>query len=238
MELNADFSQPVALHAARMAWLPSPMAGVERRMLDRIGDEVARATSIVRYAPHSHFSPHTHGGGEEFLVLEGIFQDEHGDYPAGSYVRNPPTSRHTPGSEPGCVIFVKLWQFDPDDRTGVRIDTNQVPFAPAPGRPGIEILPLFRDAREEVRLERWAPDAEIALPAPGGLELLVLDGGFRARGVSDGAEALAAQSWLRLPDGATLRATAGAPGCKLWIKIGHLAHAGAPALASAATAGA
>jgi hypothetical protein len=61
-------------------------------MLDRIGDEVARATSIVRYAPASHFSPHVHDGGEEFLVLEGTFQDEHGDYPVGSYVRNPPTS--------------------------------------------------------------------------------------------------------------------------------------------------
>ena len=81
MELNADFSRRVAVHAARLAWVPSPMAGVERRMLDRIGDEVARATSIVRYAPGSHFSPHTHGGGEEFFVLEGIFQDEHGEFP-------------------------------------------------------------------------------------------------------------------------------------------------------------
>ena len=125
MELNADFSQRVAVHAAKLPWTPSPMAGVHRRMLDRIGDEVARATSIVRYAPHSHFSPHTHGGGEEFLVLDGVFQDEHGDYPAGSYVRNPPTTRHTPGSEPGCVIFVKLWQFDPADRTEVRIDTGK-----------------------------------------------------------------------------------------------------------------
>ena len=84
MELNADFSQRVVVHAARLAWVPSPIAGVERRMLDRIGDEVARATSIVRYAPHSHFSAHTHGGGEEFFVLEGVFQDEHGDFPAGS----------------------------------------------------------------------------------------------------------------------------------------------------------
>ena len=58
-------------------------------MLDRIGDEVARATSIVRYAPHSHFSPHTHGGGEEFLVLDGVFQDEHGDYPAGHLCPQP-----------------------------------------------------------------------------------------------------------------------------------------------------
>ena len=98
MELNADFSQRAVVHAARLPWVASPMAGVERRMLDRIGAEVARATSIVRYAPQSRFSPHVHGGGEEFLVLDGVFQDEHGDYPAGSYVRNPPTSRHTPGS--------------------------------------------------------------------------------------------------------------------------------------------
>ena len=141
MELNADFSQRAAVHAARLAWVPSPVPGVERRMLDRIGDEVARATSIVRYAPRSRFSAHTHGGGEEFLVLEGVFQDEHGDYPAGYYVRNPPTSRHIPGSEAGCVIFVKLWQFAADDRTQLRIDTLQRPFRPAPGRPGVELLP-------------------------------------------------------------------------------------------------
>jgi hypothetical protein len=104
MELNADFSQRVAVHAARLPWVASPIAGVERRMLDRIGDEVARATSIVRYAPASRFSVHTHGGGEEFLVLDGVFQDERGDYPAGSYIRNPPTSRHTPGSS-GAACF-------------------------------------------------------------------------------------------------------------------------------------
>src|SRR5580704_1914859 len=132
MELNADFSRRAAVHAASLPWVPSPMAGVERRMLDRIGDEIARATSIVRYAPGSHFSPHTHGGGEEFLVLDGVFSDEHGDFPAGSYIRNPPASRHTPGSEPGCILFVKLWQFDPDDRTPVRIDTGDLHFDSSP----------------------------------------------------------------------------------------------------------
>jgi hypothetical protein len=226
MELNADFSQRVAIHAASLPWMPSPMAGVERRMLDRIGDEVARATSIVRYAPNSHFSPHTHGGGEEFLVLEGVFQDEHGDYPAGSYVRNPPTSSHKPGSQPGCVIFVKLWQFDPDDRTDVRIETGKKPFTPAPGRPGVEIMPLFRDAREEVRLELWAPDAQVDLPVPGGAEILVLAGGF-----ADGQEDFSTQSWLRLPARAALHAKAGAEGCRVWVKAGHLATA--PKFASA-----
>ena len=219
MELNADFSQRAVVHAASLPWVASPIAGVDRRMLDRIGNEVARATSIVRYAPHSHFSPHTHGGGEEFLVLDGVFQDEHGDYPAGSYVRNPPTTRHTPGSEPGCVIFVKLWQFDPADRTEVRIEAGKTAYRSAPGRPGVELMPLFRDEREEVRLERWASGARVELFLPQGAEVLVLSGGFEERG-----EIFAEQSWLRLPAKATLQAKAGADGCRVWIKIGHLAN--------------
>lgn len=218
MELNADFSQRAAVHAASLPWVPSPIAGVDRRMLDRIGDEVARATSIVRYAPDSHFSPHTHGGGEEFLVLNGVFQDEHGDYPAGSYIRNPPTSRHTPGSAPGCVIFVKLWQFDLADRTEVRIDSNTRSFTPAPGRAGVEVLPLFQDVREDVRLERWAANAAINLDLPGGIEILVLEGGFQ-----EGGEKFTSQSWLRLPARSRLEAKAGTSGARVWIKSGHLA---------------
>jgi anti-sigma factor ChrR (cupin superfamily) len=219
MELNADFSQRVVVHAARLAWTPSPVAGVDRRMLDRIGGEVARATSIVRYAANSRFTAHTHGGGEEFLVLEGVFQDEHGDFPVGSYVRNPPTSHHTPGSAAGCVLFVKLWQFDPMDRKEIRLDTARMAYRPAPGRPGVELMPLFADGREEVRLERWAPGAAIALEMPGGAEVLVLDGGFEERG-----DRFEPQSWLRLPPGAALRARVGAAGCKAWVKTGHLLY--------------
>jgi ChrR Cupin-like domain len=219
MELNADFSQRVVVHAARLPWVPSPMAGVERRMLDRIGDEVARATSIVRYAPNSHFSAHTHGGGEEFLVLDGFFQDEHGDFPAGSYIRNPPTSHHTPGSAPGCVLFVKLWQFDLADRTQIRLDAGAMPYRPAPARAGVELMPLFQDSREEVRLERWASRAAVTFDVPGGAELLVLDGGF-----DEGGDHFAPQSWLRLPPNSVLQATAGPEGCKAWVKTGHLSH--------------
>src|ERR1700761_7282276 len=178
-------------------------------MLDRIGDEVARATSIVRYAPQSRFSAHTHGGGEEFLVLDGVFQDEHGDYPTGTYVRNPPTSRHTPGSESGCTLFVKLWQFDPDDRTPVRIDTAGLSFAPAPDIPGIECALLYEGHRELVLLERWAPGINVAVAVPGGIELLVLDGDF-----IEGGEEFPPLSWLRLPAGAQLQAIAGQGGCK------------------------
>jgi anti-sigma factor ChrR (cupin superfamily) len=219
MELNADFSKRAVVHAARLSWVASPIAGVERRMLDRIGEEVSRATSIVRYAPNSHFSAHTHGGGEEFFVLDGVFSDEHGDFPAGSYIRNPPASRHTPGSEKGCTIFVKLWQFDPEDRAHVRIDTTKMPFLPARDRPGVEVLALYQDARENVRLERWSADAQIFLPATGGIEILVLEGGF-----SDANENFEPQCWLRLPADAMLTARSGANGCKAWIKTGHLAR--------------
>lgn len=217
MEINADFTRRAAVHAATLPWVASPMPGVERRMLDRIGAEVARATTIARYAPDSHFSAHTHGGGEEFLVLEGVFQDEHGDFPAGSYVRNPPTSSHTPGAAQGCVIFVKLWQFDPEDRKGVRIDTNASTPAPVADRPGVAAIPLHADAREDVRVEIWGPGAAITLDAPGGFEALVIEGGFE-----EGGETFAPQSWLRLPAGARLAAKAGPQGARVWVKTGHL----------------
>jgi len=220
MQLNADFTQRAVVHAATLAWAPSPIAGVERRMLDRIGDEVARATSIVRYAPHSHFSRHTHTGGEEFFVLEGVFQDEHGDYPAGSYVRNPPTSAHTPGSEPGCTILVKLWQFDPADRTQVRIDTTKRVYQRDPSRAGVEVMPLYQDQHEVVAIERWQAGTQVALESPSGVELLVLDGEF-----ADSSDVFGYQSWLRLPAGSAAQAAAGPRGCRVWIKSGHLARA-------------
>ncbi len=217
MQINADFTQRAAVHAASLPWVPSPMPGVDRRMLDRIGGEVARATTIVRYAPGSAFSRHTHGGGEEFLVLEGVFQDEHGDFPKGSYIRNPPGTSHTPASAPGCVIFVKLWQFDPADRVQVRCDTVALPFEQAEGRPGVAVKALFHDQHENVRLERWDGSARIALPgAAGGLELLVLEGSFQ-----EGGDQFMPQSWLRLPDGVALEARAGGSGCIVWLKSGR-----------------
>lgn len=134
MDLNADFTVRAVVHAADIPWVASPMKGVDRRMLDRLGAEVARATTIVRYAAGSAFSPHVHSGGEEFLVLSGTFQDEHGDFPAGSYVRNPPTTSHTPSAADGAVIMVKLWQFDPDDRTEITLrPADMVPVATAEG---------------------------------------------------------------------------------------------------------
>jgi anti-sigma factor ChrR (cupin superfamily) len=216
MRINADFTQRAAVHAGAAEWIASPMPGVDRKPLDRIGEEVARATSIVRYAPGSAFSAHEHGGGEEFLVLEGVFQDETGDFPAGAYVRNPPGSAHTPSSEPGCVILVKLWQFDPEDAAWVRVAPGEAAYAPA--GEGVEAAPLHADAHEAVAFERWAPGAAVARDLPGGAELFVLSGGF-----AEGGERFVPWSWLRLPAGARLVAEAGPEGATLWIKSGHLA---------------
>jgi len=217
MDLNANFAQRAVVHGAKAPWVASPMKGVDRRMLDRMGGEVARATSIVRYAPGSHFSAHTHTGGEEFLVLEGVFQDEHGDFPAGTYVRNPPTTSHTPGSAQGCVIFVKLWQFDMADRTQFSVDTNTADYAPISD--GVSRLDLHKDPHEEVCVETWGPGARVSLDAENGLEALVLAGGFEEAGESFGVH-----SWLRLPKGAATTAHAGSKGAKVWIKRNHLAE--------------
>jgi len=216
MRIHADFDQPVLIDTAAMGWVASPMAGVERKMLDRIGDEVARATSLVRYAPGSHFSAHTHGGGEEFLVLEGVFSDEHGDYPAGTYVRNPIGTAHSPHSEPGCVIYVKLHQFDAGDRTQFACDTLDADYAPGPA-PGITQLALHGFADEQVTMLRLAPGAVLDEPVPaGGEELLVLEGAL-----DNGAQRLARGGWARSPAGMVRRWTAAGPAL-VWRKTGHL----------------
>ena len=98
MRLNADFSDRVVVRPEDYNWVSSPSGGVERMMLDRIGEEVARATTIVRFAPGSHFDAHTHGGGEEFLVLEGVFSDETGDFPKGCTSNNSGGARFDLGS--------------------------------------------------------------------------------------------------------------------------------------------
>jgi quercetin dioxygenase-like cupin family protein len=223
MDINADFSLRVVMYGATMPWVDSPVAGVQRRMLDRMGGEVARATTIVRYAPQSKFTAHIHHGGEEFIVLDGVFQDEHGDYPPGSYIRNPPTSRHTPGSTTGCIIFVKLRQFAPEDRTHVIVDMNKMGKFDDATRPGVSVTSLFEDEGETVQVEYWQPDAEVHLTYADGAELLVLTGAF-----TDAGDRLEAMSWLRLPRGGRLSARAGDQGARVWIKQSHLRFVNPP----------
>ncbi|WP_299667852.1 cupin domain-containing protein [uncultured Ruegeria sp.] len=222
MELNADFNTRVVVHSEQLEWNASPMPGVDRRMLDRIGGEVARATTIVRYAPGSKFSEHTHTGGEEFIVLDGVFQDEHGDFPEGTYVRNPPTTAHTPGSELGCTIFVKLWQFDMADRNQFCKTMAEELTYPVDG---VATAELHRDARETVTYSHLDAGATLENTDVGGIEMLVIAGS-----VTEGSDTLEKGAWLRLPEGARLSATAGPEGAKLWIKTGHLPHAKPPAV--------
>lgn len=223
MELNADFSQPVVVRPEDYRWRPSPAAGVERMMLDRIGDEVARATTIVRFAPNSAFDRHTHGGGEEFLVLEGVFSDEHADYPAGSYVRNPIGTAHTPHIGPeGATILVKLCQFDTDDTDQKAIDTRTARFAPGPVD-GVEVLSLHGHGPEQVRLVRFAPGAQLAMQALGGEEVYVIEGTLQ-----DQAGHYPAGTWLRNPP-LSVHVRTSDDGCLVWVKTGHLPRADAQA---------
>jgi anti-sigma factor ChrR (cupin superfamily) len=216
MKINADLSERAVVYSEDLPWVDSPLPGVQRRMLERDGAEVARATSVVRYAPDSSFDAHTHGGGEEFLVLEGVFSDEHGDFGPGMYVRNPPGSRHTPRSATGCTILVKLRQMDPDDREYVRIDTAAAPWQPGPVD-GAAVMPLFERAGEKVALWKLAPGTRLEPhDHPGGEEIFVLDGVLE-----DELERYPKGAWLRNPPGSSHQPFS-PEGCLLYVKTGHL----------------
>jgi anti-sigma factor ChrR (cupin superfamily) len=219
MQINAEFDSAVCVHTGDLEWQASPMAGVDRRMLDRVGGEVARATSIVRYAKGSAFAEHTHSGGEEFIVLEGVFQDEHGDYPAGTYIRNPVGTHHIPRSDPGCTIFVKLWQFDPKDQEQIALDLNAAALAADPAMPGVSRAILAEREYEIVALEEWDAAASGVLRDAGGFEILILDGEMHHSG-----QIYVRHDWIRCPAGADAIFAAGPAGARIWIKRGHLSE--------------
>jgi anti-sigma factor ChrR (cupin superfamily) len=214
MRINADFKKRAAVVADDAEWIQSPEVGVDRKMLDRIGAEVARATSIVRYAPGSRFATHAHAKGEEFLVLDGVFSDESGDYPAGSYVRNPPGSSHAPFSDSGCQILVKLRQFDPQDLAQIAIDScDKQRWIDDGGR-----LPLHEFGPERVSMLRaGAGDTLPLLGSDGGAELFIVNGELLVDGT-----AYPENSWLRFPPGDAAQVEA-ARATTVWFKAGHLA---------------
>jgi len=200
MDVRADLNTTAHLAAGQFEWVASPLAGVERVMLDRVGDEVAVATSIVRYAPGAAFDPHGHALGEEFIVLEGVFSDEHGDFPVGSYVRNPPGTSHTPHSNPGCVIFVKLRQFDDEDLTPVSAT-----------------IPMHSNGAAQQLLYRYGDEEASYVHVPAGerfafsasyyaRELLVLRGELDWQ--QDVTHRLGPWSWIRMSPGDPLRVNA------------------------------
>jgi anti-sigma factor ChrR (cupin superfamily) len=216
LEIRADLSLRALVLPGDEPWCASPMAGVERIMLDRDGGEVARATSIVRYAAGSHFDEHVHELGEEFLVLDGVFADEHGSYPVGTYVRNPPGSRHAPYSQLGCTLLVKLRQFDANDTERVVIDTAQTQWRQGLV-PGLTVMPLHAYGTEGVALVRWAPGTVFKPHTHfGGEEIFVLDGVFE-----DEYGKYPKGTWLRSPS-MSKHHPSSTDGTTIWVKTGHL----------------
>ncbi|MGF1680075.1 cupin domain-containing protein [Photobacterium minamisatsumaniensis] len=191
--LNMDFSQRIVIDTAAMDWVASPAAGVWRKPLEREAKESGHTSSIVKYEAGSAFNTHPHPMGEEILVLDGTFSDETGDFGPGTYIRNPPGSKHAPFSQEGCTIFVKLNQFEPQDLTQVRIDTQQAQWLQGIG--GLQVMPLHEFGHQHTALVKW-PAGERFQPHQhfGGEEILVLSGVFR-----DEFGCYPAHSWLRSP---------------------------------------
>lgn len=211
----------VAVDTAAMEWTPSPSRTVWRKRVHLVGPvESGQVTSVVRYEPNSEFHVHEHPDGEEILVLDGVFSDEHGAWPAGTYLLNPEGFRHAPFSREGCVLFVKLRQFPGRAREHVVVRTATAAWQPTE-RAGVAVQPLYEQAgfEDSMRLERWAAGARVGrVVYEGGAELFVLDGSF-----TDEAGSFARGSWLRLPVGAA-HSPQSAEGCIVYIKEGGFAY--------------
>lgn len=191
--INMDLSRRVVLKTQTMEWDKSPAAGVWRKPLEREAKESGHTSSIVKYEAGASFSEHPHPLGEEIFVLEGVFSDETGDYPAGTYLRNPPGSHHSPFSKEGCIIFVKLNQFASQDSAVVRINTAETEWLPGIG--GLQVMPLHDFEHEHVALVKWPPGERFQAHRHfGGEEILVLSGEFR-----DEHGAYPPLTWIRNP---------------------------------------
>ena len=216
--LNPDLSLPAIVKSREIPWQSSPASGVERKYLERdTSGEVARASTIVRFAAGSRFPEHVHAKGEEYLVLEGTFSDNAGDFPAGSYVRNPPGSKHSPHSDQGCTILVKLRQMTPDEEQHVVVDTKEANWSPT-GFDGMESQTLYKSTHdsETVALERWSAGVMLSGQVEGGEEFYVLEGHLKLDG-----EPLPHGTWVRLPSGQRRNLEAAEPSV-IWVKRGHL----------------
>lgn len=213
--LNMKFDEKVVVETAQQEWIASPMAGVWRKPLAREAAEHGHTTSVVRFDPESYFSPHAHPLGEEILVLEGVFSDEHGDYPAGSYLRHPPGSSHKPFSREGCTIFVKLDQFDAADQETVRIDTRCRDWLPGDGN--CMVMPLYENDYESVSLVKCPAHTRLDPHQHfGGEEVFVVSGTLK-----DEWGAYPAGSWVRNPNNSE-HCPYAEEETVFWVKTGHL----------------
>ena len=99
-----------AIRGDKLDWRQGMVPGLKVTSLHQ---GLTKHTALVRWAPETRFNPHTHVGGEEILVLEGVFRDEHGSYPAGTWIRSPHMSNHRPFTGPeGATILVKVGHLD------------------------------------------------------------------------------------------------------------------------------
>ena len=214
--LNMDFSLPVTLDTRAQPWVASPKPGVWRKPLAREEAERGHATSIVRYDPGASFHGHNHPLGEEILVLEGTFSDETGDFHAGTYFRNPMGFVHAPFSKEGCVILVKLHQFQPEDTTRLAIETDKAQWQEV--QPGLQVLLLHEFRRERVALLWQATSVPgMVQEYPGGVEIYMIEGELQ-----DADGCYPAGTWLRRPSGSRHSPVA-TRDALLWVKSGHLA---------------
>ena len=215
MKINADDSQRVVVNHHDLPWVASPEPGIERRMLERQGGEVAKATSIVRYQPGSRFQLHHHEFGEDILVLDGTFSDETGNYPAGTYIMNPPGSSHAPFSESGCTLFVKLRHLGSDQVVREVIDTASAPWLQGMVS-GLTVMPLMQQGSGST-LVKWAPQTYFNPHRHyGGEEIFVVDGVFE-----DEHGRYPAGSWIRSPH-LSMHKPFSKEGCTIFVKTGHL----------------
>lgn len=216
MKLHADLFQRAVVNSNEIEWVASPASGVWRKPLERDGEEVARLTSIVRYDPGCAFPEHEHGGGEEFFVLEGTFEDEFGSYPAGTFVKNPVGTKHAPRSTQGCTILVKLRHMDPDDQTPVVVNTAESSWEYSM-YPGVQTMHLDAFKSRKTFLMKWQPGSSFSFHRhAGGEEIFVLDGTLE-----DELGKYPAGTWLRNPDG-SLHKPFSTQGCLILARTGHL----------------
>ena len=216
IELNMDRAQRCVIDTAALQWESSPAPGVWRKKLEREAAESGQVTSIVLYDAGTHFAEHGHPGGEEIFVLDGVFEDEHGSYPAGSYLRNPIGFRHAPKSTQGCTIFVKLNMFKQEDVEPVNINMHTTAWLPG-SVDGLSVMPLHAHGVESTALVRWQAGTQFNRHThPGGEEIYVIDGVF-----ADEHGRYPCGTWLRNPSDSTHQPFSD-QGCTILVKVGHL----------------
>ncbi|ALH96083.1 cupin domain-containing protein [Acinetobacter equi] len=219
MRIHADFTKLIIITPDDYEWIKSPGGEVNRMMLDRIGEEQARATSLVEFAPNSQFPEHKHPLGEEVLVLSGVFtEDKEQHYPTGWYMRNQHQSVHQVSSERGCRIFVKLMQMTEDELEPTRINTlDSTNWVSTLDR---YICPLYESKIEKTFLEKLDANQNFSETLEQDVEIFIIEGEL----CSD-SNFYPTGSWLRIPQKSNLQLCATALGATIYIKSGHLQHA-------------